>query len=156
MVKLGIETLDVGKNILSNLDEQRNKLINIHNRTNNMSNDLIEADNNISKVESWFCFRKKKKKNNKTQDNNVTSNIKSNNRHKLITSNITIPDERNEQINNNLNIIHNMVSDMKDQALIMSGELDNQNDLIDKIDHNVNRNNQHITKLIDRSNKLLR
>ena len=84
------------------------------------------------------------------------SNIKSNNRHKLITSNITIPDERNEQINNNLNIIHNMVSDMKDQALIMSGELDNQNDLIDKIDHNVNRNNQHITKLIDRSNKLLR
>ena len=48
MVKLGIETVDVGKKILTNLDDQRNKLINI----NNKNNPLVD----FVKKMSWNLF----------------------------------------------------------------------------------------------------
>ena len=156
MVKISIETVDVGKKILTNLDDQRNKLININNKNKGLSDVLIEADNNISKMESWFCFYRKKKNKNKDiyNNNNIINPTTPVNKNKIQKCNI--PDERNEQINNNLDMIDNLVTEMKEQAVVMSNEIDNQNNIIDEINFNINKNKQHISKLTDRSNKLMR
>ena len=53
-------------------------------------------------------------------------------------------------------MIDNLLTEMKEQAVVMSNEIDNQNNIIDEINFNINKNKQHISKLTDRSNKLMR
>jgi hypothetical protein len=50
--KISHETLDVGNNILCELDNQKNKLLSINSKTQNI---------NINLNKNWFTFTKKKK-----------------------------------------------------------------------------------------------
>jgi len=60
-LRMSSETLEIGNNILCELDNQKTKLISINNKTQNINTNLNEANNILHKIKHWFTFRKKEK-----------------------------------------------------------------------------------------------
>lgn len=52
MIKISHETLDVGNNILCELDNQKNKLLSINSKTQNININLNKASKNLSKIKN--------------------------------------------------------------------------------------------------------
>lgn len=124
-----------------------------------MSYNLKIADKNVNKMKYccfFSCMKFPKKKNTKNEidkkdiieldiNNELSLRNKNNNINNRIVKNIT-GDKREDEIDSNLKEASLIIKDIKNQAILIGDEIDEQNILIENINNNIINNDDEIKK----------
>eukprot|EP00051_Salpingoeca_urceolata_P003354 m.57156 g.57156 ORF g.57156 m.57156 type:complete len:223 (-) comp12707_c0_seq1:61-729(-) len=65
-------------------------------------------------------------------------------------------DDREDEMNDNLGAVVDLVSELKEQAKVMGGELDEQNDILDRVNQKAHSNAARVTTANERAAAILR
>lgn len=186
MVRTAEETRQVGAKIMEGLDQQGDQLRRVEENLATINKDVRRAERNLTQMEKWCgcctcpCGRPKNFEKNKaykkawkgakpiekqptaTEEDDglgaLRDHVAEGERPKgkggyirRITN-----DEREDEMNDNLGAVSSIVGDLRKQAMAMSGELDEQNDILDRIDRKAASNSDRIHTANDRTAKLLK
>ncbi|CAF0897224.1 unnamed protein product [Brachionus calyciflorus] len=175
MVQLLEESKEAGIKTLVMLDEQGEQLDRIEEGADRINQEMKEAEKNLEGLEQCcgLCVLPwKKTKNfekgddyNKTWKNNEDGKLNQNGPRRIIGDtgpagkgfvNRITNDAREDEMDENLVQVSSMIGNLRNMAIDMGNEIEQQNQLISRVDLKTESNTSRVTNANKRANKLLR
>eukprot|EP00048_Salpingoeca_helianthica_P012882 m.189787 g.189787 ORF g.189787 m.189787 type:complete len:207 (-) comp15435_c0_seq1:19-639(-) len=179
MLQMAQQTEDIGAHTLQELDSQGEKLRRIEGGLNDMNSDLRRAENELSALEKFCgccgcgCFRKNVESSRSYKSTWKDTGVideepgaddeddggakgKGGGKKKGEFIQRVTNDAREDEMNENLGAIHDIIGNLKAQAMGMGEELDTQNKMIDRINAKAESNTDRLASANSRVTKLLK
>ena len=144
MIQITNNTIEMGKDVLNQLNHQREQIDNMNNHIHNINNNISISRNVLNKMESLSYRVKSYLFGNKVTISNHICNSQDINKLDNYDSNFPETDD--------VNILRNNLKNLKNIGLSINAELDEQTELLVNMDNKVYNSNQNLNTLNKRIN----